>query len=94
MAAERCDTVVTTGSGTGEDCPTEKLMEFKQVLGAKPLIVGAGVTADTVAEKILYSDGVIIGSWLKEGHTAHAEVSKKYVREFMDRVRLIPERGE
>lgn len=79
--------MVTTGSGIGEDSPTEKLMEFKKVLGAKPLIVSAGVTSETVAEKLRYSDGVIIGSWLKEGHDAHAEVSERYVKEFMDRVR-------
>lgn len=87
LASRRCDAVVTTGSGTGEDSPTEKLIEFKKVLGTKPLIVGAGVTSDTVAEKLQYSDGVIIGSWLKEGHTAYAEVSGRYVKEFMDRVR-------
>lgn len=90
LAAMRCEAVVTTGSGTGEDSPTEKLIEFKRVLGATPLIVGAGVTADTVAEKLQYADGVIIGSWLKDGHTAYAEVSERYVKEFMDRVRLIP----
>lgn len=87
LACQRCDAVVTTGSGTGEDSPTEKLMEFKEVLGTKPLIVGAGVTSETVAEKLRYSDGVIIGSWLKEGHTAFAEVSATYVKDFMDSVR-------
>ncbi len=81
------DAVVTTGSGTGEDSPTEKLMEFRKVLGTKPLIVGAGVTSETVAEKLRYSDGVIIGSWLKEGHDAHGEVNAGYVREFMESVR-------
>ena len=94
LASQRCDAVVTTGNGTGEDSPTEKLMEFKKILGAKPLIVGAGVTSETVAEKLRYSDGVIIGSWLKEGHTAYAEVSEQYVKEFMDRVRHISGRGE
>lgn len=89
LASQRCDAVVTTGSGTGEDSPTEKLMEFREVLGTKPLIVGAGVTSETVAEKLQYSDGVIIGSWLKEGHNAYAEVSRKYVKEFMDRVREV-----
>lgn len=86
LACARCDAVVTTGIGTGQDSPTEKLIEFKKVLGKKPLIVGAGVTADTVEEKLKYSDGVIIGSWLKENHTAYAEVSAKYVDEFMSQV--------
>ena len=29
LAKLRCDAVVTTGEGTGKDCPTEKLVEFK-----------------------------------------------------------------
>ena len=52
-----------------------------------PLIVGAGVTADNVCEKLKYADGVIIGSWLKEGHHDYGDVSEKYVKEFMDKVR-------
>ena len=88
LAKLRCDAVVTTGSGTGMDTATEKLMEFRQVLGEHPLIVGAGVTADTVAEKLKYADGVIIGSWLKEGHTAYADVCEEYVKAFMEKVRF------
>ncbi|WP_291237522.1 BtpA/SgcQ family protein [Frisingicoccus sp.] len=87
FAKMRCDAVVTTGEGTGKDCPTEKLSEFKTVLKDFPLIVGAGVTADNVCEKLKYADGVIIGSWLKEGHHDYGDVSEKYVKEFMDKVR-------
>ena len=29
LAKLRCDAVVTTGEGTGKDCPTEKLFEFR-----------------------------------------------------------------
>ena len=82
----RCDAVVTTGEGTGKDCPTEKLMEFRDVLDGFPLIVGAGVTAGNVCEKLEYADGVIIGSWLKEGHYDYGDVCEAYVKEFMDKV--------
>lgn len=83
----RCDAVVTTGDGTGVDCPIEKLAEFKELLGDFPLVVGAGVTANTVADKLKYADAVIIGSWLKTGHKAENEVSEKYVREFIKRAK-------
>ena len=86
LAKLRCDAVVTTGAGTGMDTATEKLMEFRQVLGEYPLIVGAGVTADTVAEKLKYADGVIIGSWLKEGHSDYGDVCEEYVKAFMEEV--------
>lgn len=86
LAKMRCDAVVTTGEGTGKDCPTEKLFEFRNVLSDFPLIVGAGVTADNVCEKLKYADGVIIGSWLKQDHRDYGDVCKEYVKEFMDKV--------
>ena len=86
LAKMRCDAVVTTGEGTGKDCPTEKLIEFRDVLDGFPLIVGAGVTAGNVCEKLEYADGVIIGSWLKEGHYDYGDVCEAYVKEFMDKV--------
>lgn len=87
QAVMRCDAVVTTGDATGVDCPTEKLKQFRLVLNGFPLIVGAGVTADNVCDKLEYADGVIIGSWLKEFHHAYGDVCEEYVRDFMDKVR-------
>mgnify|MGYP002470496316 CR=1 FL=1 len=84
LARQRCDAAVTTGEGTGKNCPTEKLFEFRKVLKDFPLIVGAGVTAGNVCEKLEYVDGVIIGSWLKEGHNDYGDVCEEYVKEFMD----------
>lgn len=86
IGQKRCDAIVTTGDGTGIDCPTEKLAEFKKLLGDFPLVVGAGVTTDTVAEKLKFADAVIIGSWLKEGHSAGNDVSEEYVKLFMEEV--------
>lgn len=86
LARGRCDAVVTTGDRTGKECPTEKLLEFRNVLGDFPLIVGAGVSADNVCEKLQFADGVIIGSWLKHGHKDYGDVCEEYVKEFMDKV--------
>lgn len=83
LAKMRCDAVVTTGDGTGYDTPTEKLMEFRSVLSDFPLIVGAGVTAGTVAEKLKYSDGVIVGSWLKDYHEDIGDVNEDHVKRFV-----------
>ena len=86
FAKMRCDAVVTTGEGTGKDCPTEKLSEFRTVLEDFPLIVGAGVTADNVCEKLQFADGVIIGSWLKDEHHDYGDVCEEYVKVFMEKV--------
>lgn len=87
LAKLRCEAVVTTGEGTGIDCPTEKLRKFRDVLNDFPLIVGAGVTAANVKEKLIYSDGAIIGSWFKDNHDARGEVRPEYVRELMKAAR-------
>lgn len=87
LAKLRCEAIVTTGEGTGIDCPTDKLKEFRAVLSGFPLIVGAGVTAENVRDKLEYSDGAIIGSWFKAGHNAHGEVSAEYVTELTQAAR-------
>lgn len=82
LGTERCDAVVVTGDGTGIETPQDKILRFRKSLGAFPLITGAGVTADTVAQTLEHCDGVIVGSWLKDGHDAVGEVSEDYVRAF------------
>lgn len=83
LGAERCDAVVITGEGTGMRTPLEKVAQFRDVLGDFPLVVGAGVTADTVGEAVRCGDGVIVGSYFKQGHDAYGDVSDEYVQRFM-----------
>lgn len=83
LGITRCDAVVVTGAGTGLDTPREKIEQFRNTLGDFPLIAGAGVTAETVAQTLSVCDGIIVGSWLKEGHDIHGEVSEEYVRQFV-----------
>ena len=61
--------------------------EFRSVLSGFTLIVGSGVTADNVCEKLQFADGVIIGSWLKDSHHDYGDVCEVYVKEFVDKVR-------
>ncbi len=82
LGSERCDAIVVTGDGTGEETPMQKMCEFRSVLGDFPLIAGAGVTAETVKETLNICDGVIVGSWLKEHHDAACNVKKEYVKTF------------
>lgn len=84
LGKERCDAIVCTGSGTGKETPIEKVEQFKSTLGDFPVIVGAGVTSDNVAETIRKCDGMIIGSWFKCNHDAYNMVNEKYVKEFME----------
>lgn len=89
LGKKRCSAVVTTGEGTGIMTPVSKLCEFHELLGDFPLIVGAGVTTDTVVENLLYTDGAIVGSYFKENHHDVGDVCEKYVKEFMNQVYLM-----
>ena len=87
LGMQRCDAVVVTGEGTGIATPIGKVEEFRGVVGDFPLVVGAGVTIDSVAESVPLCDGMIVGSWFKYGHSVYEDVCRGHVRSFMDRVR-------
>ncbi|MBQ7486268.1 MAG: membrane biogenesis protein [Clostridia bacterium] len=84
IGKERCDAVVVTGGGTGQDTGMEKIQLFRNVLGDYPLIVGAGMTIDTCRDQLSVADGAIIGSWFKVDGRAENPVDPKRVRQFMD----------
>lgn len=79
LGKERCDAIVCTGEGTGIPTPIGKVKEFKSVLNDFPVIVGAGVTIDTIGETYNEADGVIVGSWIKDNHDAYNPVNEQYV---------------
>ena len=71
----KADAVIVTGSGTGR--PVD-LAELGRVRRAMPegaaLLVGSGVTAQSIAALLDIADGVIVGSSIKEGGVATAPV--------------------
>ena len=79
LGMERCDAIVCTGEGTGLPTPMGKVEEFKSVVGEFPVIVGAGVTIETVEETFALAEGAIVGSWVKDNHVAHNPVNEHYV---------------
>lgn len=87
LGMERCDAIVVTGEGTGLATPQEKVQEFRRILGDFPLVVGAGVTIDTVEESLRVADGMIVGSYFKQGHKDSGDVEPAHVQAFMDKKR-------
>lgn len=88
LGRNRCDAIVCTGEGTGISTPFSKVERFKEVLGDFPVIVGAGVTLDTIQETFRLADGAIVGSWFKDKHKANNPVNEQYVEQmakFIDR---------
>lgn len=84
LGMERCDAIVVTGEGTGISTDLEKIKTYRTVLGDFPLIVGAGMTAETVREQLSYADGGIVGSYFKEYGEAEYPMDEERVRRFME----------
>ena len=86
IGRQHCDVIVVTGTGTGISTELDKIREFRSVLGEFPLIVGAGMTADTAAEQLSYADGGIVGSYFKYGGDAYGYMDENRVKQFMTNI--------
>jgi membrane complex biogenesis BtpA family protein len=73
-AAERglADALVVSGPATGQPTDPGDVKRVRAVVSDRPLLVGSGVTPDTVGPLLALADGVIVGTWLKrDGRTAN-----------------------
>ena len=75
------------GAGTGIETKLEKIKRFRDALGDFPLIVGAGVTAETAAQQLAYSDGAIVGTGFKELGITEYPVDEEQVKKLMHNAR-------
>ena len=82
-----CDAIVVTGDATGMDTGMGKISEFRRLLGDFPLIVGAGLTAETCVEQLSVADGGIVGTYFKENGVTKRPMDPVRVNEFMETVR-------
>ena len=80
------DGLIVTGAATGAGAEPADLAALREVLPDCPLLVGSGVTADTVERFLPAADGFIVGTGLKEGGDVAAPVSLERVRAFMARL--------
>jgi len=83
----QADGIVASGAGTGQETDRAHL---EAVVAARdelestiPVFVGSGVTSDTVADMLALSDGVIVGTALKEGGDTTAPVDEARVRDLV-----------
>jgi membrane complex biogenesis BtpA family protein len=81
------DAIIVSGSGTGKHTDVEKVKRAKSAAGKTPVFVGSGVTAETIADYLLYADGFIVGTALKKNGKADQSVDVKRVRELVAAMR-------
>lgn len=87
IGMEHSDAIAVTGAGTGIDTDTDKIRQFREILGDFPLVVAAGMTKATIKEKLSVGDAAIVGSTFKDTRKDSGDVSKEHVLEFMDEVK-------
>lgn len=88
-AAERgrADGLVVSGAGTGEATSLDDVRAVKEAVPGTPVLIGSGVTADTVAAALGAAAGVIVGSALRVGGRAGAPVDPVRARRFVEAAR-------
>jgi membrane complex biogenesis BtpA family protein len=66
------DALVVSGRATGDATPLADVKRVRSAVPSTPLLVGSGVTADTVAELLSVADAAIVGTFVKrEGHVGN-----------------------
>ncbi len=74
------DGLVVTGRATGEATPLADVKRVRSAVPAVPVLVGSGVTPETVAEALSVADGVIVGTALKRDGDVRNRVDPARVR--------------
>jgi membrane complex biogenesis BtpA family protein len=64
------DALVVSGAATGEATPLGDVERVRAAVPGHPVLVGSGVTPDTVRDVLRVADGAIVGTWVKrDGRT-------------------------
>lgn len=67
------DALVVSGVATGEPTPLGDVKRVRAAVPDRPILVGSGVTPETVRDLLAVADGAIVGTWLKrDGRTSNA----------------------
>lgn len=74
--------IVVTGSTTGRPASLDDLAAAKEAVDL-PVLVGSGATAESLPALFRHADGVIVGSWIKEGGHWSAPIDPERTRRFV-----------
>ncbi len=59
------DALIVTGRATGGPASLADLKTAREAVPDRPLVVGSGVTRETVRDLLRLADGLIVGTWIK-----------------------------
>lgn len=83
------DAVIVSGTATGQPTELETLRRVKVAAEYTPVVIGSGVSVETVHLLAPHADGIIVGSSLKQDGLARNPVELKRVKQFVDAVRSL-----
>jgi membrane complex biogenesis BtpA family protein len=68
------DALIVSGSGTGKPTDLSRVEAVKRAVPEAPVLIGSGVTVESVAAALAVADGAIVGSALEQEGRAGAAV--------------------
>lgn len=77
------DALIVTGPSTGRPASMNDLQRVRQSVPDRPVLLGSGVSAETVAACLEQCDGVIVGSCLRAGGRAGAALDPQRIEQFV-----------
>ena len=77
------DALILSGAATGAPTDLQALRSVRQAVPDRPLWIGSGVDARTVAESLKVADAVIVGTSLKRGGRTQAPLNSAKVKAFV-----------
>lgn len=81
------DALIVSGDATGSPTDLDAVRRVRQAVPDRPIWIGSGVTAATVAEFLDVADAVIVGTCLKRSGKTAAPPDERRVRAFMKAAR-------
>lgn len=88
VEAALADAIIVTGRRTGASPDRNEIALIREAVGI-PLLIGSGLSPDTMGELLPLTDGAIVGSAFKVDGKLENPVDEKRVREFMQLVRAV-----
>jgi membrane complex biogenesis BtpA family protein len=82
----RADALIVSGAATGSAADTDDVRRIKEKLLEAPVLAGSGVTIENLGAFWSVCDGMIVGTSVKRGGSATAEVDPGRARAFAARV--------
>jgi membrane complex biogenesis BtpA family protein len=81
------DALIVTGRATGEAAALADVKRVRDAVPEVPVVVGSGVSAESIADVLAVADGVIVGTWLKRDGRVGNPVDPSRVRRLVDAAR-------